>query len=147
MRYRDTPKTAAVKIRKTTAKTEVRRKLREPKRIADTAYRMEKLRVEVFVDLIPEPMHQHVYHIRLGIEMVVPHVFHDHGLGNHLTGVSHKILEERKLPRLQLYRGITAGNFPSHVVQAKVPDFEHGRGGLGLGTANEGLHPHQELGE
>ena len=40
--------------------------------------------------------------VRLGIKMVVPDVFEQHGSGNNLAVVAHQIFQQSKLPGLKL---------------------------------------------
>ena len=40
--------------------------------------------------------------VRLGIKMVVPDVFKQHGSGNNLTVVAHQVFQQTKLPGLKL---------------------------------------------
>ncbi len=38
--------------------------------------------------------------ICLGVKIIIPHMFHYHGLGNHLAGIAHHIFEKSKLAGL-----------------------------------------------
>src|SRR6516162_93084 len=61
----------------------------------------EQRRVEIAIDLGPQPRHMHIDHIGLRIEMVVPNMFEQHGPRDHLTSVLHQIFEQPEFARLQ----------------------------------------------
>jgi hypothetical protein len=50
---------------------------------------MQQRGFESLVDLGAQPADMHVDHIGLGIEMIFPHAFQQHGTGHHLTGMAH----------------------------------------------------------
>ena len=72
--------------------------------IADAAHGVEELGLEVLVDLLAQPVHEDVDGVGAGVEAVVPHVRHDHGLRHHLAGMTHQVLEQRELARAQFDR-------------------------------------------
>src|SRR3954452_7349256 len=52
------------------------------------------------IDLAAQPRHVHVDDVGLGVEVIVPDVFEQHGTGHHLAGVLHQIFEQAELARL-----------------------------------------------
>src|SRR5580698_5226348 len=63
--------------------------LSRPDHVARAADRVQERRVEAFVDFGAQPADMHVDHICLGIEMIFPHAFQEHGAGHDLAGVAH----------------------------------------------------------
>src|SRR5258707_34878 len=80
--------------------------LSRPENIADSSYRMNH--PLVFVQLAPQPMHEHIDNIGLWIEAVVENMFEDHRLGDGAAGVAHEVFQQRELARLQLDRLVGA---------------------------------------
>ena len=57
---------------------------------------------KVAVDFISQSTDQHIHHIGLGIETVIPDMLENHGLGKDSLRISHEIFKQGKLPRLQI---------------------------------------------
>ena len=62
---------------------------------------MDKFYIEILVDLVPQITDTGFDDIGLGVEVVIPDMFHDHCFGYHSAGVAHQIFEQGKLQRLQ----------------------------------------------
>jgi hypothetical protein len=62
---------------------------------------MDQLSIKMLVDLIPQIAYAGFDNIRLGAEVVIPDMLHDHGFGNDPAGVAHQIFEQGKLQGLQ----------------------------------------------
>ena len=77
---------------------------------------MNHFPVKSLVDLVPQPADPGLYHIGLGIEMIIPDMLHNHGLGNDPSGVTHQEFEKRKLQRLQVNASSFARHFPRQEV-------------------------------
>jgi hypothetical protein len=58
---------------------------------------MDQLFVNPPIDFVSQPRDSHLYHIGLGIEVVVPHMFHNHCFGDDPPFIPHKVFKERKL--------------------------------------------------
>src|SRR2546421_56098 len=67
-------------------------------------------------------MDEHVHDVGLRIETVIKNMLQDHGLGYRTIRMAHKILQERKLARLQLDQLATSPNFATNEVQRQVSD-------------------------
>ena len=79
------------------------------------------------VDFLPQLAHVHVDDIGLRVEMVIPHVFQQHGARDHLVGVAHQVGEQLEFARLQHHR--FAG--PRHLVRQQVhAEVGHGERGF-----------------
>ena len=50
--------------------------------ITGASYGVDDLLVKILIDLVPKSAYQHIHHVRLGVKIVFPDVFEDHGLGN-----------------------------------------------------------------
>jgi hypothetical protein len=62
---------------------------------------MDQLSNKILINLIPQITYAGFDNIRLGAEVIIPDMFHDHGFGNDPTGVAHQIFEQGELERLQ----------------------------------------------
>src|SRR5512139_648685 len=71
------------------------------KDIPDPPDGLEHLSLEALVDLLTQPVNQHVYDVGARVEAVVPDVGQDHGFGHDPPGIAHQVCEQRKLPRSQ----------------------------------------------
>src|ERR1700693_488638 len=69
--------------------------------ITGAANRVEQRRIEIAIDLGAQARHVHIDHIGLRIEMIVPHMFEQHGARDYLASVLHQILEQSEFARLQ----------------------------------------------
>ncbi len=67
--------------------------------VAHAAARLQELRLEVAIDLLAQPAHEHVDDVRARIERVVPDARQDHRLRHDLAGVPGEELEQRELAR------------------------------------------------
>src|ERR1700685_1325259 len=65
------------------------------------ANRAEQRRVEIAIDLGAQARYVHIDHIGLRIEVIVPHMFEQHGARDHLARVLHQIFQEPEFARLQ----------------------------------------------
>src|SRR5262245_2417809 len=75
-----------------------------PQHVTNTANRVKKLLRKPSIDLVPQPAHQHIDDIGLGIKAVLPHVRQDHRLRDHFASVAHEIFEQGKLSRTEIDR-------------------------------------------
>src|SRR6266849_1168507 len=69
--------------------------------ISDASHGVQPLDLERLVDLVTQPADQHVHDVGLRVEVVLPDVREDHGLGDHPADITHEVLEERELARPQ----------------------------------------------
>src|SRR5713101_1806245 len=115
--------------------------------IAHPAQGVNHLLLEVPVDLVSQPANDDVHDVGLGIETVVPHVLHDHRLGNDLARVAQQIFQQRKLARLQLDSLAPARHLARDQVQAQIADGQSRRLGRAAGAADQRLDPRQQFAE
>src|SRR6185437_1260621 len=76
--------------------------------IARPADRMQERRLETLVDLGTEARNMHVDDICLGVEMILPDAFEQHGAGHHLACVAHQMSEKPEFARLPVNGSHTA---------------------------------------
>ena len=61
--------------------------------IPATANGMDQFFGSASIDFIPEVVHIDIDDVGEGIEVLIPHVFGDHGSGEHSAGMAHQIFE------------------------------------------------------
>src|SRR5437899_2718441 len=94
--------------------------LRNFKDITHPAHGMNQLLREILVHLIAQSANEHIHHIGLRIETVVPDMFEDHCLGHHTTSMTHEIFQQCKLARLQFDLLPATGDFPSQQIEREI---------------------------
>ena len=99
------------------------------------------------VDFISQPGNAGFDHVGHGVEMVVPDMLHDHGLGDYPVGVAHEVLQERKLERLQFDSLPGPHDLAGHQVHGDITGDQTGGFGGPAGPAQQGLHPGQKFGK
>jgi len=114
-------------------------RLRCFKNITDTANGLDHLLRKIFVHLAPQPMDQHIDHVRLRIKTVVPHMFQDHRLGHDPSGLAHEIFEQRLFARLQFDLLAGARYLPAQQIKYEIPHDQLRRFGAVAGPANQCL--------
>ena len=62
----------------------------------------------------------HIDDVRLRIEMIVPHIFQQHGPGDYLSCVTHQIFKQPELARLQLQLLTTAADRVGQTVKFEI---------------------------
>src|SRR5271165_4299951 len=65
------------------------------------AHGAQQRRVKIAVDLGAQARYMHIDHVRLRIEMVIPHMLKQHGTRDHLSGVLHQIFQQTEFTRLE----------------------------------------------
>jgi len=108
---------------------------------------MNQLLFKPFIDFIPQPADSGFHHIGLGVEMIVPHMFHDHGFGNDPSGMAHQVFQQRKLQRLQPDRFPFPNHLPGQQVDRQVSHRQPRGVGYAAGPPDQGLHTRQEFGK
>jgi hypothetical protein len=103
--------------------------------------------ISIPVYLVPQPADSGLHHIGLGIEMVVPNVFHDHRLGNDSTRAAHQVFEQRKLPGLQIDAFTPPRDLPGEEIDGQVPDAEPDRIRNAARPADQRLYAGQKFRE
>src|SRR5262245_45497108 len=88
--------------------------------ISGAAPRMQQRRGKALVYLLAKTADVDVDDVRLGVEVVVPDPFKQHGTRDYLAGVAHQVLEQAKLPRLQLDRLAGALHGPRQQVHLEI---------------------------
>src|SRR5579863_69288 len=69
--------------------------------VSGSPHRMQQSRRKTFIDLASQAADLNVDHIGLGIEVIVPDRFQQHGAGHDLTLMPNQIFEQAKFPGLQ----------------------------------------------
>ena len=108
---------------------------------------MQQGLLEVAVDLGAQAADVDVDDVGLGIEVVVPHVFQEHGAGDDLSGVAHQVLEQPELPGLQLDLPAGAGDGAGQQIHLQVGDFQPGLRRFSATAPEQGLEAGVELRE
>src|SRR6202453_2922 len=93
--------------------------------VTGAANRIEQRRIEIAIDLGAQARHVHVDHIGLRIEVIVPHMFEEHGARDHLAGVLHQKFEQPEFARLQDDFLGPARDFVRQPVEHQIRDPEH----------------------
>jgi len=57
---------------------------------------MNQFDVKILIDLFTQSIDPGFDDIGLGIEMIVPHMLHDHGFGHHPAGIAHQVGQQGK---------------------------------------------------
>src|SRR5581483_4013730 len=70
--------------------------------VARAAHGVNERGLETAVDLAAQTADMRLHYIGLRVEMEVPHRFQQHGAGHDLSGMTHQILQQPELPRLQI---------------------------------------------
>ena len=86
----------------------------------------------------------HVDDVGLGIEMMVPDLFQQHGARDDMPGMPHQIFEQAELARQQVDRLARPRHAARDQVHFEIGDLEPG---LGAAAAGQRLEPRQKLGE
>ena len=92
--------------------------------ITHAPYGMDQLLWKVPVHPVSEPAYQDIDNIGLGVEMVVPNMFQDHGFGNNPVGVSHQVFEQGKLTRLKIDVLAGTNDFSLEKIDRQVPNYQ-----------------------
>src|SRR5438309_3986967 len=101
-KYVATPATARATVRRASeaARSRPRRDnpalLSRPKAVADEADRMDERWSEA-VQFLAQVRHECLHHVVIPVEVVVPHMIEDLGLGKHPAGVEHEVAEQVEL--------------------------------------------------
>ena len=62
--------------------------------IAAPANGMDQFLRSTSIDFVPEVVHIDIDDVREGIEILIPHMFGDHGPGEDAAGMTHQIFEQ-----------------------------------------------------
>ena len=108
---------------------------------------MDELRLEIAVDFIAEAADEDVDDVGLGIEMIIPDMFEDHGLGDDFVLVPQEVFQEEKFAGLEIDLGGAAPDFAGEEVHLEIGEGEVGDDGRGAGAADEGLEAGEEFRE
>jgi hypothetical protein len=73
------------------------------KDISNSTYGLYELRLELLIYLVSQPAGEDVYHVRLGIEVIIPDMLHNHCLGKNVSSVPQQIFQEGELFGIQVY--------------------------------------------
>ena len=99
------------------------------------------------IDLFTQAAHSRFHNIGLRVEIVLPHMLHDHGLGNHSARISGQVFQKRKLQRLNVNPFAAPINFARQQVNHQVPYGQRGGFRAGTGPAQQRLNPRDQFGE
>jgi hypothetical protein len=95
--------------------------LRDFKNIADSTDGVDDLIGKALVNLIPQTAGQHIHDVGLRIEVIVPDLIKDHGLGDHLPGIAHQIFEQAELPGREFDLRAGSGDLAAEKIKHKIP--------------------------
>ena len=79
------------------------------------------------IDFLAQIIDIHVNDIGRRVEGIIPHLFRNHGAGQHPPRVPHKVVEEGELSRRQCDLGSPAGYGTSRRVEDEVAHLQDGR--------------------
>ena len=96
---------------------------------------------------VSQPADPRFDHIGLGIEIVVPHMFHDHRFRNDPSRASHEIFQQGKLDRLKFDLLAPSGHLPREKVHGQIPHGQTGWFRKAACPPDQCLHPGKKLGE
>ncbi|KKK46648.1 hypothetical protein LCGC14_3163150, partial [marine sediment metagenome] len=122
-------------------------RVRDFKCITNTANSLYQLWLEIAVNLTSQSMYEDIDDIRLRVEMVVPDMLQNHGLGDYVALVAHEVFEQRELPRLELHHLSVPCDVTLEQIELQIAHLE------GLPTATDGgptdqrLNPSEQLGK
>src|SRR5215472_14386714 len=89
--------------------------------IASTTDRLQRAAAERVVDLAAQVPGVDLDHVRIHRGVGVPDVLEQRGLGHHLPGLAHQVLQQGELPRRQIDERIAAADLPGPGVEGEVP--------------------------
>src|SRR6266545_3800755 len=115
--------------------------------IPDAADRSDRCRAAAEAQFLAQIVDVHVHDVRFGIELVIPHRFGDARPRYRAPGVTHQKLQERELARREIYDTIVLRDPARQRIERDASDFERGVFVSQLGTADEGMHARQQLGQ
>src|SRR5688500_17829796 len=104
-RYSSVPKATTVTPSATVYQKVSRRRMVVMSRlhdVADAPHRVHQLMGVSGVDLLPQPVDDHIHDVGPGIEVIVPGIFGDEGAGHDPAGVPHEIFENGVLLRREI---------------------------------------------
>src|SRR5712692_5850274 len=78
------------------------------KDVSNAADSVQEFLLERPIDLLAQAADEHVDHVGLRVEAVVPDVRQDHRLRDDVAGIAHQVLEQRELARAEIDRRAAA---------------------------------------
>ncbi len=88
--------------------------------IADPFYGVDHFLLELSVDFHPEPVDMYINNIAWCIKIVSPDMLKDHGSGEYLTGISHKILKKRKFFSRKFNIYLVSPGYPGNEIKCEI---------------------------
>ena len=107
---------------------------------------MDELAREGIVGLAAQAAHRHIHHVRVAVEVHVPHLLGDERAGQDLAGPTHQEREQREFLRREIQRLLRARGPAADEIQFEVGqahDFERSR----RAAPQQGAHAREQLGE
>ena len=96
------------------------------------------------VDLLSEVVDVDINDIRKCIKIIVPHMLGNHGPGQHLALVAHKILEEAIFFAGKVNLPASPVDFMTDQVEGEISDLKFGLD-LGFATPQKNAYPREQL--
>jgi len=106
---------------------------------------VDEFAVEIAVDFAAQTLDKHVDHVRLRVEIVIPHVLEDHCFRDHAPGVAQQIFEQRELARLQLNLLSVASHFAAQQIECEIGVAQGGWFHCLAGAPDERLNAREQL--
>src|SRR3974377_2266938 len=111
-----------------------------PEDISHSADGLVQVALSVSIDLVAQPADSGLHNVRLGVEIVVPDMFHDHGLRYDASRVAHQVLQKGELAGAQVDSLAASDHFPGEQVHRQVGHLETGGLREPGGSPDECLH-------
>src|SRR6516162_7671340 len=144
------PRTKSVAYHSPTRSPKEREKSKtgmSPQHVTNTPDRVKKLLRVRSIDFVPQPAHQHIDEVGLGIEAVLPYAREDHRLRDDFASVPHEVFEQGKLSWSEIDSLTLPCDSSRQQIERQLVDRQRCRLGCSRCAADQGLHAGKELGE
>ena len=105
---------------------------------------MNELLAATSVDLVAQVVHVHINDVGEGVEVLIPHVFGDHGPGEDTARVPHQVFEQGIFFQGQVNPLPPSDDFTGRRIKDEVIDLEYA-GALGSASPEKGPNPREQL--
>ena len=122
-----------------------RKLLRFTEHVPGTAHCVQQRFVKIAVNLGPQATDVHVDDVSLGVKVVIPDIFKQHGAGYDLTTVAHEVFEKPEFPGLQSNRLIGSLHLSRKHVHLKISNHKLCRQTARTWTPSQCLDARQQV--
>jgi hypothetical protein len=105
---------------------------------------MDEFFAAASVNLVAQIIHVDIDDVRKRVEVLVPHMFGDHGSCEHAAGVAHQVFEQGIFLEGQLDPLPSSGHIAGRRIEDKIIDLEYARA-LGGATSKKGPNPRKQF--